>query len=312
MKDLISVIIPVFNVEKFVEEAINSIRNQTYKNLEIIIIDDASTDNTYNIIKKLEEEDSRIITYRNNKNSKIVESLNFGISKAKGKYIARMDGDDTCSPNKLYEQYLYLQNHPEISLVGTNLNVIDEKGNYIFTASKCNSPYKMSKYIKYASPIAHIWMTTKEIYNKIGPYRMPGVEDYDFLLRLLSNGYLIANINDSLYNVRIRNGNTISTMGLKQYKAMKYAYSLYKYRIINQCINDTYNIEEYKNKIHVSDIHLKLFSISSQNYAKAQNWWKKNKLLSFYYLMLSFVTAPIYRTKSIYASLLIRLINKQI
>jgi glycosyltransferase involved in cell wall biosynthesis len=91
---LISVIIPTYNVENYIIDSVNSIINQTYKNIEIIIVDDNSNDNTFKILNSLKELDSRIKLYKNNKNLKIVNTLNFAISVSSGEYIARMDGDD--------------------------------------------------------------------------------------------------------------------------------------------------------------------------------------------------------------------------
>ena len=88
---LISVIIPVYNVELYVEKAINSILNQTYSNLQIIIIDDCSTDRTYEIVQNISKLDSRVLILRNKINSKIVKTLNYGLEYARGEYIARMD-----------------------------------------------------------------------------------------------------------------------------------------------------------------------------------------------------------------------------
>ncbi len=101
---LISVIIPVYNVQSFVEEAILSICNQTYRNLEIIVVDDCSTDETYTIVENLVKKDSRIKLFRNRKNSKIVKTLNFALEQANGEFIARMDGDDISSLLRLEKQ----------------------------------------------------------------------------------------------------------------------------------------------------------------------------------------------------------------
>ena len=122
---LISVLIPVFNVELYVRQAINSITNQTYKNLEIIIVDDCSADSTYNIVKQLQESDNRIKLFRNSKNLKIAETLNYALSQASGEYIARMDGDDYSDPTKIEKQYTFLLNNPDFVLVGTNYVLVD-------------------------------------------------------------------------------------------------------------------------------------------------------------------------------------------
>ncbi|WFT52817.1 glycosyltransferase family 2 protein [Acinetobacter baumannii] len=105
---LISVLIPVYNVEAFVKEAVSSICNQTYKNIEIIVVDDCSTDNTYNIVAELAIIDPRIRLYKNDKNSKIVKTLNFALEQAKGEFIARMDGDDISTPERLEKQLEFL------------------------------------------------------------------------------------------------------------------------------------------------------------------------------------------------------------
>lgn len=122
---LVSVIIPCYNAEKYIEMAVRSIMNQTYKNLEILIIDDCSTDDTFNILKRLANEDSRIKLEKNEKNSKIVKTLNKLIDKANGVYIARMDADDISAPERIQKQVEFLENNPEYGICGTNAWRID-------------------------------------------------------------------------------------------------------------------------------------------------------------------------------------------
>ena len=97
-KSLISVLMPVYNVEKYLQEAIESILNQTYSNFEFLIINDGSSDKSGEIINSYN--DSRIVYLQNNKNKGLVYTLNYGISLAKGEYIARMDGDDISLPDR--------------------------------------------------------------------------------------------------------------------------------------------------------------------------------------------------------------------
>ncbi|EAJ7443814.1 glycosyltransferase family 2 protein, partial [Campylobacter jejuni] len=99
---------PCYNRQEYIVDAIESILNQTYSNFEFIIIDDCSTDNTYEIVKKYAENDKRIIVLKNEKNQGIVYALNRGFSIAKGKYIARMDDDDISLPNRLEKQVEYM------------------------------------------------------------------------------------------------------------------------------------------------------------------------------------------------------------
>ena len=128
---LVSVIIPCYNAEKYVEEAIRSVMTQTYSNLEIIVTDDCSSDNTLMILETLAAEDSRIKVIKNEENLKIVKSLNNMIEVAQGKYIARMDADDISLPERIEKQVSFLESNPEYGLCGTNAWHIDENGKKI-------------------------------------------------------------------------------------------------------------------------------------------------------------------------------------
>lgn len=305
---LISVLMPVYNVENFIEEAVTSITNQTYKNIELIIIDDCSTDSTYTKIQTLALKDKRIKLYKNDKNKKIVETLNYGLQKAKGEFIVRMDGDDTCVPNRIEKMWKYLCTHSEIALVGSYINTINESGEIIKSYKKEIENSKILKYCKYSTPVYHIWMTTKKIYDEIGEYRMPYAEDYDYLLRILSHGYAISNIDEYLYNVRIRSGNTISTAGMKQHLTAKYAYDLYKQRLKYKTNKDNYSDAELERKTTSSKLRLSLFKKSMEYYIKGVSCRKQNKLKSILYLIASFIFDPKYRFELIYNKIMLRFI----
>lgn len=126
---MISVIMPVYNTEKYLSEAIASILNQTYDNFEFIIIDDASTDRSLSIIRKFINIDSRIRLIRNETNLGISRSRNLGIAVAKGDYIAVMDSDDVSLPERFKKQILFLDCNPKVGVLGTNYLIIDELGN---------------------------------------------------------------------------------------------------------------------------------------------------------------------------------------
>lgn len=123
---LVSVVMPVYNAGDFLRPAINSILNQTYKNFEMIIVDDASTDDTPKLLKSLKNHKIRI--YRNKKQLGITKSANFAIKKAKGEYIARMDGDDISAPQRLTRQVKYLLSHKNIVAVGAQCDLINAAG----------------------------------------------------------------------------------------------------------------------------------------------------------------------------------------
>ncbi len=115
----ISVLLPVYNGEKYLAEAIESVLKQTHSDFEFLIINDGSTDNTAQIISKHAEKDSRIRLIENEKNLGLVETLNKGLELAKGNYIARMDADDICHPERFQKQIHFMDNHPEVVICGT-------------------------------------------------------------------------------------------------------------------------------------------------------------------------------------------------
>lgn len=289
---LISVLIPVFNVELYVRQAINSITNQTYKNLEIIIVDDCSADSTYNIVKQLQESDNRIKLFRNSKNLKIAETLNYALSQASGEYIARMDGDDYSDPTKIEKQYTFLLNNPDFVLVGTNYVLVDGSELEISRTNYLSDFEKIKRIVRYESPVAHIWLTYKKIYDELGGYRMPGVEDYDFLLRIISIGYKISNLDDFLYVVKLRDGNTNSTMGLKQRKAADYAVNLYNERILSNSLYDSYTDFKFKKVISVNEIDSMKFKKSSEYFNAFLINNKSKSFKSVYFLFQSIYESP--------------------
>lgn len=122
---LVSVIMPVYNCEQYIGDAINSILNQTYNAFEFLIIDDASTDNTKAIIKSFK--DSRIELTEKPKNTGYTQSLNYGLAVAKGKYIARMDGDDIAFPERIDKQVSFMESHPDVVVCGTNYQILGSK-----------------------------------------------------------------------------------------------------------------------------------------------------------------------------------------
>ncbi|TNJ45769.1 glycosyltransferase family 2 protein [Tamlana fucoidanivorans] len=113
---LISVVLPVYNVAEYVDEAITSILNQTIQDFEILVIDDCSTDETLPVVKSFK--DSRIRIIEKSVNKGLIDSLNIGFKEAKGTYIARMDGDDISLPSRFEKQLKVLQNNPEIKACG--------------------------------------------------------------------------------------------------------------------------------------------------------------------------------------------------
>jgi glycosyltransferase involved in cell wall biosynthesis len=306
-KPLISVLIPVYNVESFVREAVISICNQTYDNLEIIVVDDYSTDKTFEIVEELLKYDARIKLFKNQKNLKIAETLNFALLQASGEYIARMDGDDFSEPTKIERQYSFLKSHPEYVLVGTNYILEDEIGNEISRTHYFSDFSNIIRIMRYESPVAHIWLTTKKMYDEVGRYRMSMVEDYDFLLRLISKGYKITNLHEYLYKVKLRQGNTFSKMGLTQRRAMKYVWTLHNERCSNNI--DSYSDSSFSKAVLVSENDGIKFQKSTEYF----NLYLKHRKSSFYkslfFLLKSIYEYPNFQLDYIYRRSICRILK---
>ena len=130
-KEKISIVIPCYNVEKYVEKCIKSIMNQTYSELEVIVIDDKSTDGTYDVLLKLKKEyNDRFILLQNEKNSGLAYTRNFGVKKATGKYIGFIDSDDYVAPD-YYEVLAEKILNDKSDLVINDIQLVDESGNNI-------------------------------------------------------------------------------------------------------------------------------------------------------------------------------------
>lgn len=228
---LVSILMPTYNVESYVDEAICSILNQTYSNIELIIVDDCSTDETYQRALKYETMDSRVHVYRNTRNLKIALTLNRCLESAVGYYIARMDGDDISEPQRIERLVDYIECNKGVDLVGSYTVAIDEHGNPLAKHRLPVTDKWIGRTMPLCSSVQHIWLCRSEVYSKLGGYRdYPGAEDYDFLLRARRSGFVLANDPEYLYRVRLREGNTESTEGLNRVLTKKYVYRISRTR----------------------------------------------------------------------------------
>lgn len=199
---------PCFNSENFIEDAIESILNQTYENFEFFILDDGSTDRT--TLKIQGFKDSRIKLLCENENKGIVYQLNKGIDLARGKYIARMDADDVSFPDRLQKQVDFLESpmNRNVDVLGTNAIKIGKEGGVI--EFKNYTPQQISFLLNFYCPILHpTVMIRKSIFDNGLRYS----EDYKYaedlaLWRTIDNGRNIAILNEYLLSYRIHNNQT--------------------------------------------------------------------------------------------------------
>ncbi len=200
----VSVIMPIFNVESFVREAVESILNQTFKDFEFIIINDGSTDKSLNIVKEYEEKDKRIVFINNEKNLGIIRSLNLGLKIARGKYIARMDGDDVSDFERIEIQYNFLEKNEDIFLLGTGAKNIDEKGKTISVFNPIVSGKKIKERLLKRNCFCHPSIMFRNKGSVFYREKMHYTEDYDLYLRLLLENKKLKNLPFRLLKYRIR------------------------------------------------------------------------------------------------------------
>ena len=256
----ISVVMSVFNTEKYLTEAIESILNQTFTDFEFIIIDDGSTDKSAEIIKSYE--DPRIV-FIQQVNKGLAAALNRGIKGAKGKYIARMDADDISMKNRLEKQFEFLEIHSRCVAVGTNAVVIDVNGEILYTSCQLTD-WKEIKNILPATPFFHSsTMLRRKVVVKCGGYYEKlkyGGQDLIFFNKMARFGEL-RNINEPFIKYRLRPSATTTNRTAKTHLIFR--------KILNNILA--------KDTISQPDLY-RLMKINS---GKSGNWKMSN-----YYLMV--------------------------
>lgn len=202
---MISVIMGVFNGADTLVEAIESLRNQTFTEWELIVCDDCSSDRTLAILEEYKNKDSRIKVIRNEKNCGLAASLNHCLKYVKGEYIARMDCDDISDPVRFEKQIAYLREHRECQLVGTYMKEFDGQNYGRVVETKIN-PTKFD--LPKGAPFAHATILIRtEAMKQLDGYCISKhtmrTEDVDLWYRFFSKGFVGANIPEPLYYVRM-------------------------------------------------------------------------------------------------------------
>ncbi len=194
---------PVYNGEKYLRDAIDSVLGQTFKNFEFLIINDGSTDNTENIIRSYNDERIKLI---NRVNGGVSSALNTGLESASGKYVARVDADDICYPTRFMEQYEFMIANPQYVLIGSDAEYINLHGDFIFNYS-CNghTNEEIEKRIYDRNPFIHsvVFFLKKEILE-CGGYDPDAhtFEDHLLWIKVLKKGK-VCNFPKPLVKVRL-------------------------------------------------------------------------------------------------------------
>jgi glycosyltransferase involved in cell wall biosynthesis len=198
MPPLVSVIMAVHNGDAFVGAAVESILSQTFRDFEFIIFDDASTDSTPSLLAEYARRDTRLCVRRLEQNLGLTICLNQGIEMAQGKFIARMDADDVCLPQRLEKQLEFMQAHPEVDVLGTGFVLMDRGGRQIKEIAFSPRSEILKWNLPFFTPIAHptVMMRTESI-KRLGGYdpQKKRAQDYDLWWRVSFSGRL-ANLTD--------------------------------------------------------------------------------------------------------------------
>lgn len=196
----ITIVLPTYNGQQYIKESIESIINQTFKDWELIIVNDCSIDNTFMIINEYAKRDSRISIINNEENKKLPQSLNIGFSYARGKYYTWTSDDNLYLPDALWKMNQYLDENLQEVMVCTGYEVINSEGEKLYDSSSYDKSYM---YVR--NRVGACFLYRSEVVETIGEYNKNSflVEDYEYWLRILFKYKSIGNINENLYLYRI-------------------------------------------------------------------------------------------------------------
>ena len=225
----VSVLIPVYNAECYLKEAVNSIIVQTFSDFEIIIIDDGSTDSSLLILEELAQQDARIKII-SRPNTGIVGALNDGLKLCSGKYVARMDADDLCRRDRFELQVQKMESSPKLVALGSCATIIDPEGDVLGDAKLPLEHEQIdSQHLKGVSSIFHpAVMMRRDVLCQLNGYRKPAwpAEDMDLWLRLAEKG-TVANLPEKLFIWRRTLDGVVASSQASQRKAIEW--------ILNDC-----------------------------------------------------------------------------
>lgn len=221
-KPKISVLMAVYNENPtYLKRAIQSILNQTFSNFEFIIIDDNSNKQTHSALKSYTKKDVRITLIKNKKNLGLTKSLNIGIKKSQGKYIARMDSDDISRPERLVQQLNFLLTN-NYDLVTCDYCVINDKAQ-ILKKKRVKTTDKIKKQLLKGNIFVHsTFFGKRKVFKELYNENFKQAQDYEFILRILSKNYRIGNLPKICLKYRVNeNGISFKNSKKQEWSAIK-------------------------------------------------------------------------------------------
>jgi glycosyltransferase involved in cell wall biosynthesis len=271
MNPVVSVVIPVYNMDRFIKDAIGSVLSQTYTAFELIIIDDGSTDGTRDIINSIK--DKRVRYYYQSNSGLPAKARNKGIGLSRGKHIALLDHDDIWMPEKLEKQVAILEMAPKIAIIATNAFLIHENTKTKTTLVKGmrTGYFNDDNFFPGSKVIQSSVLIKRPVYDETGGFKespdMKALEDYDLWLRVYSR-YPCYYINEPLVYYR-RYASSTSGTELQIFERSLYHYTEYF---------KSYGFSKRVNNIRLSEI---LYGLSRVQFLKEILGWKKNLLRAY-------------------------------
>ena len=221
---LISIIIPCYNDAVYIEQSVNSALNQSYSNIEVIVVDDGSNEKTKTVLKSIEPKLTKLITQENKGQS---TARNVGIKEAKGEYIVTLDSDDFFEPGFCENAVILLNSDAAIKLISCNTTIIYDNGIKQLYNPKGGM---IQSFILNNCALGSV-LFKKEDWNTLGGYdetMRKGFEDWEFYIRILKNGGYAAIIPKMLFNYRRRTNSTTTKANNKKYELLNYIYTKHK------------------------------------------------------------------------------------
>lgn len=253
----VSIIIPCFNQGEYVSEAIHSALNQTYNNVEIVIINDASTDNSINVISDFAKNYKNIVFLNNEENKGVVYSRNTAIDAASGEYILPLDADDKIEPTYVEKAVKILENNPEIGIVYCKAKLFGSK----------HGEWKLPEFseteILYQNCIFCSALFRKSDFEKVGKYKnymQDGHEDWDLWLSFLETGLKVHRIDEFLFNYRKTCSQTRTDMPWETAKKLRL--EIFKNHTALYINSDSFANKVFRSSLSKTKKYKKLFKIS--------------------------------------------------
>lgn len=264
---LISIVLPTYNGSHFIDKSILSCLTQSHHNLELIIVDDASSDDTPNKIAKYAAKDSRIFCIRHETNRKLPASLNTGFTQAKGEYLTWTSDDNIYRSDALETMLDFLRSHAEIDMVYSDFSIVDEE-NQLVKFEKVKTPKELLK----GNCVGPSFLFRRKVMDVVGPYSEDLIlaEDYDYWLRISAH-FKMMPLHKDLYCYRIHR-RSLTSSGLDR-----------RHRVTEKALARTLPLMKWVTPSEISES----YTILSRIALNQHDWWAIQK-----YLFKAFLFSP--------------------